>query len=253
MNNIVLFIKGLFIGLGKIIPGVSGSLLAIYLNVYECAIDKLCNLFKNFKQNLIYFLFLGSGIGCSIIFFSNITLLLLNKHFLLLMSLIIGFLLGMIPKLYREISVKKINNLLYFLIPLLFLKILNLNFSIEENFFSFLLLGLIEALTTIIPGISGTAIYLMLNCYDSILKLFSNPFSFDFIIFMISFFLSFILLANVINFVLKKYNNEAKIIIFSFSLFSIVTILKSININPFSVFLIVIGFLISTKINSYLE
>ena len=38
-----LFIKGLIVGLGKIIPGVSGSLLAISLNVYDRAILAITN------------------------------------------------------------------------------------------------------------------------------------------------------------------------------------------------------------------
>lgn len=44
MKNISLIIKGFFIGVGKIIPGVSGSLLAITMGIY----DKLMNSIGNF-------------------------------------------------------------------------------------------------------------------------------------------------------------------------------------------------------------
>ena len=33
-------LKGLIIGIGKIIPGVSGSILAITLGVYDKSVDK---------------------------------------------------------------------------------------------------------------------------------------------------------------------------------------------------------------------
>ena len=35
METIKLFFKGIIIGIGKIIPGVSGSMLAISLGIYE--------------------------------------------------------------------------------------------------------------------------------------------------------------------------------------------------------------------------
>jgi len=50
----VLILKGFLIGIGKIIPGVSGSLLAISLGVYDKAINSLVNLFNNFKENFIF-------------------------------------------------------------------------------------------------------------------------------------------------------------------------------------------------------
>ena len=39
-------IKGIIIGIGKVIPGVSGSVLAISLGVYEKAVDAALNIFN---------------------------------------------------------------------------------------------------------------------------------------------------------------------------------------------------------------
>ena len=50
-----LFIKGLIVGLGKIIPGVSGSLLAISLNVYDRAILAITNFFDDVIENTKFF------------------------------------------------------------------------------------------------------------------------------------------------------------------------------------------------------
>ena len=47
MKKIVLVLKGLLIGIGKIIPGVSGGLIAISLNLYDKCIKAINNLFKN--------------------------------------------------------------------------------------------------------------------------------------------------------------------------------------------------------------
>ena len=40
-------LKGLIIGIGKIIPGVSGSMLAISMGVYQKLIDSVNNFFKD--------------------------------------------------------------------------------------------------------------------------------------------------------------------------------------------------------------
>ena len=51
-----LFLKGLIIGIGKIIPGVSGAMLAINFNVYEMAIEAVSNFFYDWKNNLKFLL-----------------------------------------------------------------------------------------------------------------------------------------------------------------------------------------------------
>ena len=50
----MLIIKGIIIGIGKIIPGVSGSMLAISLGIYEKLIDSINSIFKSPKKNLLF-------------------------------------------------------------------------------------------------------------------------------------------------------------------------------------------------------
>ena len=47
------FIKGFIIGIGKIIPGVSGAMLATIMGIYDKAIFYICN----FKYCLLFILF----------------------------------------------------------------------------------------------------------------------------------------------------------------------------------------------------
>lgn len=49
MSYIVLFFKGILVGVGKIIPGVSGAIIAILLGIYEEGLKKINSLFKDFK------------------------------------------------------------------------------------------------------------------------------------------------------------------------------------------------------------
>ena len=76
----ILFIKGFIIGIGKIIPGVSGALLAINFKVYERAIEAVVNFFDDWKKNLLFITKLGSGIILSIVLCSNGIIYLLNNY-----------------------------------------------------------------------------------------------------------------------------------------------------------------------------
>ena len=72
------FILGIIIGIGFIIPGVSGGALAVILGIY----DKIFVSIKNWKQknNLIFLVTLGLGCVVGAIAFGNIILLLLDKR-----------------------------------------------------------------------------------------------------------------------------------------------------------------------------
>ena len=54
--NIMLIIKGIIVGVAKVIPGVSGSVLMISLNIYDKAIKCICNFFCDckFKKITLY-------------------------------------------------------------------------------------------------------------------------------------------------------------------------------------------------------
>ena len=107
-----LFFKGLLIGLGKIIPGVSGSLIAISLNEYENMIHCINNIFN--KKSIIYLIKISLGIIISIIIGSNLILYLINKYELFLYTIFTILILLTIPKLLKEV-----NNYLYTIITII--------------------------------------------------------------------------------------------------------------------------------------
>ena len=63
-------VKGACMGAADVIPGVSGGVIATILGIYDVVIYKLNNLFKDFKNNVLYLLPLILGISISIQFFS---------------------------------------------------------------------------------------------------------------------------------------------------------------------------------------
>ena len=89
-----LILKGIIIGIGKIIPGVSGSVLAISLGVYESSISCITNFFKDIKYNIKYLGLLGIGIIISITCLSKIIVYCLDNYYIYTMFLFIGLIVG---------------------------------------------------------------------------------------------------------------------------------------------------------------
>lgn len=246
MNFLILFIKGLIIGIGKIIPGISGSVLAISLNVYNIAIYKIQNIFKNFKDSLIYLFPLGLGIIVTISLFSRVILYFIINNYSVSLSLITGLIIGTIPNYIKGIKIKYnsvfLLGFLFVLFSLLFRIKLNLNMN---NYIVYFVLGLTEAFTSIIPGISSTSIYMNLNIYNNFLTVFKNPLSIKFIIFSIGTLIGVFYTSKLINYFIKNYKYETDIVIVSLVLSSMIGIIQMITFNFLNICLLIIGFVIS--------
>ena len=219
-----LFFIGFIIGIGKILPGVSGSVLAIRMNVYDKIVDTISNFFNDIKNNSIFLLTIGIGFILSTVIGSKILYFMFDKYefyFKVIFSILIA---SGIPELLKKSKSIPIVLLLSCIIWICLKMINNCIVGCNINFF---IAGIIEALSTIIPGISGTTIYLNLGWYDDILVMFSNLYMFEFMK-IIPFFFGFmsvsLIVVKVIDFVMKKYNELFYTLVTSFVIVSILFI-----------------------------
>lgn len=96
MNVLSNFIKGIFIGSGAILPGISSGVICMVLGLYEKLLDSILNFFKDIKNNFKFLFPIASGILVGIIIFSNILLYCFDLIPCQTKSLFIGLLLGSI-------------------------------------------------------------------------------------------------------------------------------------------------------------
>ena len=75
-----LFIKGIFVGIANIIPGVSGGTIAVVLGIFDEMISAVNTIFKNFKKNMTFLIPLFAGAGAGIILFSKLLKYCLEKY-----------------------------------------------------------------------------------------------------------------------------------------------------------------------------
>lgn len=263
-----LILKGFIIGIGKIIPGVSGALLAISLGVYEPAIKAIGNFFKDPIKNFKFLFPLGVGAVLAIILTSKFLLFLLNNYYVLVMLFFLGLIGGGILPVLKKVNIKNLKISNYVVIFLTFMFVISLtffknNFSINDISNSFLemliyfLIGSIDAATMIIPGISGTAVMMLLGVYDLLLNLLSSindvfnnlniyiPYTIGIIITVLT-------LSKLISYLFYKKSELMYSGILGFSISSILVLLidlfKNCDIKIYQIILFIIGIYISSKL-----
>lgn len=251
--NIKLILKGFIVGIGKIIPGVSGSMLAITLGIYESILEAVTNFFSDIKKNSKLLINFSLGVFLAIIFFSKLILFLLNNYYESTMYLFLGLIVGTLLPFTKELK-WNLKNFIIFIIFLnltfiLSFKTTNINYIFTGNVLDYLFtgfLGMIDAFTSIVPGISGTAIFMLLGSYEFVLKILSNPFSLLFIVYGIGLILGIVLICYIMNYLLKHKRQETNIIIFAFMVSSIGILLMGIKnfFNIFMLLMFIIGMVI---------
>ena len=193
-----LLIKGFIIGIAKVIPGVSGAMIAISFSLYDKLINTITNFFDKPKENSKFLFSLGFGIVLAIVFFSNIISYFINNYYIMTMMFFIGLITSSTFTFSMEVdyNFKNIIIILFTIFLTMFIGINNTNgvYVMNGNFSDYLLYflgGVIEIFSSIVPGISGTAILMMIGIYDYILMLFSNIFNITFLFDNILLYLSY--------------------------------------------------------------
>ena len=285
MNKIFLgFLKGIFIGLANIIPGVSGGTIAVILGIFDDLIDTINNFFRDIKKNLGFITPIGFGILFSILFFSSILELCLKKYSLPTNIFFIGLIFGSIPLIYKKAiknGIKK-NYFLYTIISILIV-ILAASFNKNgvtqiNNDISFIFLlkiffgGLLAAIAMIIPGISGSFVMVLLGIYPTVINSVSNIsrcllnlsdknllIRTGAIIFSLGLglFLGILLISRLISVLLEKFYSETYFCILGLIIGSIYGIFASpmtyqSGINNFMILISVISFFVGAIISYFL-
>jgi putative membrane protein len=245
-------IKGFIIGIAFIIPGVSGGTLAVYLGVYQKMLDSIGNIFKDFKNSFKFLLPIFLGIGISVVLLAKLFGVLLDWNSFVVLFFFIGLILGGVKYIYKKTESSKysLGMILAFVISFLFLLIIIIldktNASNGIAYFDFdlgtyfllIALGMIASITMIVPGISGSAVLLVLGFYTAIVSnVVGNILDFGEIVYNLQVIIPFafgaaigiIIFSKVISISLKKYPKETYLAILGFILASVVGVFLEIK------------------------
>ncbi len=170
---ILRFVKGIFIGSGFILPGVSGGALAAVFGLYEKIIAFLSDVRKDFVANVRFFVPVALGAFAGMFLFSFVVSYLLGSAETYMMWFFIGCILGMIPALNRQASRKgrKPWHIALMaavcLVSYLLLVVLErgATVSLPQNPLTWLMAGGLIGLGIIVPGLSPSNLLVYMNLY----------------------------------------------------------------------------------------
>ncbi len=165
-------IQGALIGLGAVLPGISGGVLSVIFGIYKPIMELLSNPFKNFRTHVpkLIPVFIGGIIG--FLGVANILSYFLNKYPDPSVCLFIGLIGGMLPSLFREASEqgRSKGSWISLMICMCFIFVLLIGLrmtsvEIVPNFFWYLFCGFCLALSVIAPGMSFSTLLMPLGLY----------------------------------------------------------------------------------------
>ena len=283
MKNIILVIKGFFMGIANVIPGVSGGTIAIILGIYERFISTISNLFKDIKENAKFLIPIFIGMGIAILTTSKVISYSYDEFPLPTLLFFVGLVVGGVPMLMKNIKDKKewknASNYIIFLITFLlviFLASYKFIFSINDNVSftsmglgSYILLffiGIIAAATMVIPGVSGSLVLMILGYYYPVINTINALFKENFLhnatillVFGLGIIVGIVCISKLLELLFKKYKVKTYFGVLGFVIASIFAIPLAacieLNIIPVTlelsivgIIMIVIGTIISYKL-----
>ena len=230
-------IKGMFIGLGVILPGVSGGALAAVFGIYERMITFLSNIFKDFWKNVFFFIPVGVGAIASVFLLSHPLDYFLKHNKVQVLWCFIGCIVGTLPALWREAGKegRKKNHMVISIVTAiiacigLLLAKQYMNVEVPQNFFTWIMAGAIFAFGFIIPGLSPSNFLMYMNMYEAMNEGIKNL---DFSILIpvaIGGIACVLLFAKLIGYILKKAYAPIFHFIFGVVVASTVIILPSLQ------------------------
>jgi len=175
--------------------------------MYNKIVDTISNFFKDVKNNSLFLFKIALGFVLATILGSKVLYFLFKQYELYLKVIFAILILTGVPELLRKSKTILAVFIISIVIYIILTSVNSLIYDCDINYF---IAGVVESLSTIVPGISGTSIYLNLGWYDEILVMFSNLYLFE-LSKIIPFFASFavvsLIIIRLIDWVMKKYEN----------------------------------------------
>ncbi len=188
MKAVIDIIKGIFIGIANIIPGVSGGTMAVSLGIYDKIISAVSHLLTDLKNSVKTLLPLFIGCALGIVGFTYAIEFLLSEHTFITCMAFIGLILGGLPTLFislkremkRSASSVGVSGVLAFVVLFcvaVFLPMLNTDGEVLQTFtaspgtlIALFFVGVIASATMVIPGVSGSLVMMILGYYYGIIN-----------------------------------------------------------------------------------
>lgn len=205
-NQMLLFAKGIILGIGVIIPGISGGTIMMAFGMYENMLDDLL------KFYIKPYIAMGFGGAFGVLGGSFIISYLFEFHRNPTSAFILGCLLMSIPFILKrskgyskkEVSLFAIGGILSFAL----MEMPTLIHGSSLTAFHIFIAGFISSSAMMIPGVSGSAVLIILGIYENILVLINEFQLAQLSIFVLGAVFGIIILAKVLKILFTAHGNQ---------------------------------------------
>ena len=177
-------VLGFFIGLAVIVPGVSGSTVAIIFKLYHKLLYALGNIVKKFKKCVKFLVPIAIGLVIGFVLGFLAIQRLIDISPFTVIGLFAGLMLGAFPAVYDEVRTEKKTPLrlglfaLGLVIPVVISVVSvyasegaqSLEGLNAGHYILFLVLGYLVAITQVVPGLSATALLMAFGYFTPIME-----------------------------------------------------------------------------------
>lgn len=261
MNFLKDILRGAMIGVANIIPGVSGGTMMVSMGIYDKIIGSINHLFSDFRKSITTLLPYVIGMVASIIGLSFCITWFFERFPMQTAFLFIGLVFGGLPIIFKKVRGKRVNVgggvlFLIFFALVVVLQIFGGDHGVVRDMepsvglaLIMLLMGAITSASMIIPGVSGSMILMALGYYSPVVGQISSfikaLLAFDIhsmlngaailIPFGIGVIVGILLIARLIEYLLKKHETHTYYSILGLVMASPVAVLIGIGVGTLSV------------------
>ena len=167
------FLVGALVGLGAVLPGISGGVLCVMFGLYKPIIEFLSHPKRSFKKygSMVLPVFLGVAVGFVVV--ARILGFFLTKYETVSVCLFIGLIAGEFPSLFKEAGKEGRNKYSWISFitaaVLAFAILIGVNLfkaEIVPNVFWYIFCGACMAVSIIVPGMSFSTLLMPLGLYE---------------------------------------------------------------------------------------
>lgn len=174
---LLLILQGAIIGVGGILPGISGGVLCVIFGLYKPVIEVLSNPLTNLKYHWKLIIPVAIGVGLGFLGSAGAVSVFMERNAKAAVCVFIGLIIGMIPGLWKDAGQQgrtpasvpsMIGSFAVFLALLMFLKT-GVSMNITPNTFWYGICGVAWGLSIVVPGLSSSSMLIFFGLYQPML------------------------------------------------------------------------------------
>ena len=241
VQNLIVALKGFFMGAANVVPGVSGGTIALITGIYKDIIEALNSLmekstwqslfkgnFKEFWKNIhgTFLLWLAIGVVLSVFTLAKLMTYVLANYPVQTWACFFGLIVASAILMFKDIKGWGIREVLFTRGGIaLGLVVCTLSpTQTPDNWLFIFLCGAIAVCTMILPGISGSFILVIMGKYDFIMQAVADLDWGVLIVFALGCVVGILAFSKFLHWLLARFEKQTMLVLLGFVLGSLVKV-----------------------------